>query len=249
MFELKNLTYAQKTCLKKTGLLMHKTRMLHPGAKIGVAVSGGMDSFLLLHLLNLRRRIVPFEYDLMILHINPGFDPEDHAPLVQWNKKAGLAAHIEVSDFGPRAHSEENRKNSPCFYCSMLRRKRLFSLCRDYGLTHLAMGHNLDDLAATFFMNMFMNGRVDGLTPADSYFNGEFMLIRPLLMVEKRHIRPAAAKWGLPYWENSCPSARAGKRANIAEWLDERQLKDRRIKRNIYNAILRWQLDFVKFNN
>ena len=40
----------------------------------------------------------------------------------------------------------------------MLRRTRLFEVCQRYGLTHLAFGHNADDLVTTFFMNLVQNG-------------------------------------------------------------------------------------------
>ena len=141
----------------------------------------------------------------MLLHLNPGFDPHNHEPLAALSTELGLPAHIEVTDFGPRAFSEENRKNSPCFYCAWLRRKRLFDLCAAYGLTHLAFGHNADDLASTFFLNLFQNGRVDGLSCRESFFGGRLTVIRPLLLVDKRTILRAAKAWELPVFANPCP--------------------------------------------
>jgi hypothetical protein len=85
-----------------------------------------MDSWVLIKTLAIRRGIVPFSFSLMALHVNPGFDPRNHEPMARWLEKEGIAAHLEVADHGPRAHSPENRKNSACFYCAMLRRKRLF---------------------------------------------------------------------------------------------------------------------------
>ena len=55
-----------------------------PGAKVGVAVSGGVDSWVLLEVLRRRQRIVPFRFDIMAIHLNPGFDAENHAPLVEY---------------------------------------------------------------------------------------------------------------------------------------------------------------------
>ena len=115
----------------------------------------------------------------MALHVNPGFDPDNHAPLTAWCADHGMPLHAEATDHGPRAHSDENRKRSACFYCAMLRRNRLFDLCRHYGLTHLAMGHNADDLAVTFFMNIFQTGKVSGLSPDEAFFGGALRMIRP----------------------------------------------------------------------
>lgn len=237
------LSFAQKKCVSTVGMLMQKTGMAGAGARIGVAVSGGVDSFALIKILTIRKAILPFPIELMVLHVNPGFSPDSHTPLVDWCAEQGLAAHIELTDHGPRAHSDENRKNSPCFFCSMLRRKRLFDLCREYDLTHLAFGHNADDLVVTFFMNVVQNGRVDGLTAAEDFFGGQLKVIRPALFLEKSFMRTAARQWGLPIWKNDCPSSGTTRRTEIHDWLQLEMGRDKRIRHNIVNALTRYQLD------
>lgn len=237
-----SFTYAQERCVRLTGKLMQNTAMIHPGARVGVALSGGMDSFALLKILHIRRRIVPFSFDLMALHVNPGFAPGNHTPLVEWLKENGIAGHLEESDHGPRAHSEENRKRSACFYCAMLRRKRLFELCRHYGLTHLAFGHNADDLVSTFLMNLCQTGRVEGMSMKETFFRGALQVIRPMLLVEKKLIRKAVAQWDLPLWDNPCPSAGQTKRSEIMRDLDTLCAGHQARRKNIFNGLCRWQL-------
>ncbi|MDP3427478.1 MAG: tRNA 2-thiocytidine biosynthesis TtcA family protein [Humidesulfovibrio sp.] len=237
------LTFAQKKCVGSVGMLMQKTAMAGPGARIGVAVSGGVDSFALIKILTIRKAIVPFPLELMVLHVNPGFEPDSHRPLVEWVQAEGLSAHIELSDFGPRAHTSENRKNSPCFYCSMLRRKRLFDLCHAYNLTHLAFGHNADDLVVTFFMNVVQNGRVDGLSASEDFFGGSLKVIRPALFLEKSLMKTAARQWNLPIWTNNCPSSGNTRRTEINDWLKLETGKDKRLGQNILNALRRFQLE------
>ena len=243
MSRLGKLHFSQKSCLGRAGLLMHRTGMIWPGARVGVAVSGGVDSWVLLRVLLLRRRIVPFPFEIMALHLNPGFDPQGHAPLLPWLFEHGVAAHQELTDFGPMAHSPRNRGKSPCFVCSWHRRKRLFEISRHYGLTHLALGHNADDLAHTFFLNLMKNGRVEGLSARESFFQGELVVIRPLLLLEKTEIRKAARRWDLPVWANACPSALTSQRAVTESWLKSVVGSDPKIKANIYGALRRWQLD------
>lgn len=240
------LTFAQKQCVSATGKLMQKTEMVWPGARIGLAVSGGVDSFLMLKVLKIRQAIMPFPVELMVLHVNPGFDPHSHAPLVQWCQDNGISAHMETTDFGPRAHSEENRKKSPCFYCSMLRRKRLFELCRDYNLTHLAFGHNADDNVVTYFMNMTQNGRAEGISPSEPFFDGKLQVVRPTLLLDKKTVIKAARQWELPIWENTCPSNGNTKRSDIHEWLRLAWRDNRKIKNNIFNAVSRQQIDLTR---
>lgn len=242
MGRFKKLHYSQKRVLGLCGKLMQNKEMLFAGAKVGVALSGGVDSWTLLYTLLLRQKIVPFSFDLMLLHLNPGFNLESHRPLLSWLEKNPLPAHIEITDFGPKAH-QQGEKKSPCFLCAWNRRKRLFELCAQYKLTHLAFGHTLDDLATNFFMNLIQNGRVDGLNPKESFFKGKLMVIRPLLAVDKKTIIEAAKRWQLPVWKNECPSANSTKRSYYQN-LIQKIAPEARLYKNIIQGIRRWQLDF-----
>ncbi len=239
----RDLGYAQRVCVAKAGKLMMETGQLAPRARLGLAVSGGVDSLVMLAVMHVRRRIVPFPVELMLLHLNPGFDPSNHAPLAELCAGLGIAAHIEVTDFGPRAFSDENKKKSACFYCAWLRRKRLFDLCARYGLTHLAFGHNADDLAATFFLNMFQNGRVDGLSCRESFFDGRLTVIRPLLLVDKKTIVRAAKAWELPVFSNPCPMAGKSMRHEAETWVQGICAGGKKRSVNLLHALGRWQRD------
>lgn len=235
-------SYAQQVCVKRSGLLLQRLRTLWPGCRIGIALSGGVDSFVLLRVLQIRKAILPFPVEIMAIHLNPGFAADDHAHLCEWLAREGIASHIEITDYGPRAHSEENRKNSACFYCAWLRRKRLFDLARQYRLTHLAFGHNQEDMAATFLMNLLRNGRVQNMAAHESFFGNTLRVIRPLLLVEKKYIRQAARQWQLPVWQNACPSSGHTARSETEEIIAKISeiLPDAR--KSLGNGLSRWQL-------
>lgn len=235
-------TYAQELCVKAAGLAMQRAAMLRPGCRIGVAVSGGVDSFVLLKTLRIRQGIIPFPFEIMALHCNPGFEPRAHAQLIPWLAAEGISGHVELTDHGPEAHSARNRKRSACFRCAWLRRKRLFDLCRQYSLTHLALGHTADDLATTFFLNIFRNGRVDGLAMSEAFFGGSLELARPLLLVEKKYISTAARQWGLPVWRNACPSAGHTARSQMESALRTLCADIPDARRTMLRGLTRWQL-------
>jgi tRNA(Ile)-lysidine synthase TilS/MesJ len=151
--------------------------------------------------------------------------------------------HIEKTDIGPRAFSAENKSNSPCFFCSMKRRKRLFERCKDYGLTHLAFGHTADDLVTTFFMNMFNGGRVEAMRSSEPFFEGRLQVIRPMLLVEKQVVIRAARAWGLPVSKNPCPASTTSRRSQVDGWLSDKWSEEPKARRNAFNALRRWQLD------
>ncbi len=241
----KNLNSAQKTCLGSSGKIIHQTEMIHPGARVGIALSGGVDSWVMTQTLILRQKILPFDFEMMILHINPGFDPGNHHPLEKWLDNNQMASHIEITNIGPEAHNPDSTK-SPCFICSWGRRKILFNLCKKYNLTHLALGHNSEDLAATFFLNLTHGGRVSSISPIESFFRGKLMVIRPMFLAEKKIIRNAARRWNLPVWKNPCPSAATSKRAQMEEMINSIYTQGRGYRRNILNALQRWQLDLCR---
>ena len=244
----KKYNFAQQQCIRAAGRLSQETGMLEPGARVGIAVSGGMDSFVLLEVMRIRQGIVPFPFSIMALHVNAGFAPQSHAPLAQWLEERGVAGHLEVTDHGPRAHSPENRKASACFYCAMLRRKRLFELCDHYKLTHLAFGHTADDLLSTFFMNLCQNARVDGLAMREPFFKGKLMVIRPLMLVEKSTVAKAAKAWNLPIWKNPCPSAGVTRRSSIMDDIDRLCDGNKDIRAKMVAGLCRWQFSLTRAN-
>ena len=65
MSRTNKLTYAQQVCVRTAGRVMQNTGMLYPGARVGIAVSGGADSFVLLKVMQIRQRIVPFPFEFM----------------------------------------------------------------------------------------------------------------------------------------------------------------------------------------
>lgn len=123
----------------------------------------------------------------------------------------------------------------------MLRRKRLFELCKENSLTHLAFGHNAEDLVSNFFMNLLQTGRVQGMSMNESFFGGELQVIRPLIAVEKSYISKAVQQWGLPVWSNPCPSAGKTRRAEINEDIEALCKGRKWMRKNIYNGLGRWQ--------
>ena len=210
--------------------------MIENNDRILIGVSGGKDSLTLLHFLYSFQQKAPVSFELIPVHVDPGFESSLSADLKRYVDAYYHPLRVEKTDFGLRAHSPENGEN-PCFMCSRLRRKRLFELAREYGCKKIALGHHKDDLIETLFINMCYAGKLATMKPRQSFFDGNLDIIRPLSYVEGQEIARLSALLNLPVFDNPCPSAGLTKRAEIRQMLEGLYKQNRNIKGNIFRAM------------
>ena len=226
------------------GKALHRYNMICDGDRILVGLSGGKDSLTLMWFLNERLRRVRVTYELNAVYLDPGFDGGFAGRLERYCRKAGYRLRIEHTDFGLKAHSEENREN-PCFLCAWKRRKRLFDIADELGCRKLALGHNKDDIIETVFMNMCYAGEISTMVPSQPLFEGRFTVIRPLAYVDEDLIRQFAAEQDFPEFINACPSAAASKRRIVKEMLTRLYSSNNNIKGNIFRSLSRVRPEYL----
>ncbi len=236
--------YNYKTIKKLTGKALHHYNMISDGEKIAVGLSGGKDSMTLLWILNERLSRIPIKYELYPIYIDPGFEGGFSEQINEYCTREGHNLIVDHTDNGLIAHSPENREN-PCFLCSRLRRKRMFEIADSLGCKKMALGHNKDDIIETLFLNMCYAGEISTMSPLQTFFQGKFMIIRPLAFLEESTIIRFVKDKGLPVFENPCPSANVSKRAEIKEMLGKLYRSNRKIKGNIFRAMRHVKLDYM----
>lgn len=191
---------------KRIGQAMCDYSMLDDGDHVLVAVSGGIDSLVLLWILQYWQKKAPVRYGLHAVHIDMDIwssEMEKPSPLKSLAKQMqiiGMDLHIEKS----LPLTEELRG---CFSCSKLRRKQLFDLASRLKCNKIAFGHHRDDLLETLFLNMFYSGNISTMVPKQELFSGRLSLIRPLAYLEKEEIVKIAEDVGLSAVSNLCPLA------------------------------------------
>ena len=237
-------SYTYKALNSLVGKVIHRYVMIEDGDRIAVGLSGGKDSLTLLWALAERQKRVPVHYDLFPIYVDPGFPGGFSDELTDTCRHMGSELTIDRTDHGIVAHSAMNREN-PCFLCSRLRRKRLFEIADGLGCTKLALGHNKDDIIETFFLNICYAGETSTMVPRQELFNGRFIVIRPLAMVDEKRILHFAKTQQFPQFTNPCPSAGATKRSEIKAMLEGLYRTNRKIKGNIYRAMSHVKMDYL----
>ena len=145
-------------------------------------------------------------------------------------------SRIIKGDFGPKAHSPENREN-PCFLCSRFRRKILFETASELGCNKIAFGHHKDDLIETFFLNVFFGASISTMLPVQRLFNGNLTIIRPLFLLDEKTIKGYARSMDWPEINLGCPTAGSSKREDIKNMLKRFYRSNKKIKGNIFHAL------------
>ncbi len=206
-------------------------RLVEPGDRILVAVSGGKDSYTLLDLLAEARRKAPFPFDLVPFHLDqaqPGHDP---APLTSWLQGLGLPYEIHREDTYSRVieNAEANDERTFCRLCSRLRRGILYTAAERLSCGKIALGHHRDDALETFLMNLLYAGRLQAMPAAYTTADGRFRVIRPLVECPEAGIAAHAAAAGYPILPcRLCGSQENGKRLRVERLLAdlEREIPD-----------------------
>jgi tRNA 2-thiocytidine biosynthesis protein TtcA len=210
--------------------------MINDGDKIVVGLSGGKDSMTLLYVLNERQKRIPVKYRIFPVYIDPGFDRSFAGELQRYCLSMGYDLIVEMTNHGPLAHSSFNFHN-PCFLCSRLRRQRIFEIANDLGVNKIALGHNKDDIIETLFINMLYSGKISTMVPKQSFFNGEFHIIRPLSFVDESTIALFSKHMKFPVFINDCPSSNNSKRSEIKDILSFLYKINPNVKGNIFRSM------------
>lgn len=215
-------------------------KMITPGDRIGVGVSGGKDSLALLTFLAELRKYNsnPFELEAITIDMGLGMDYSGVAALC--NKLDVPFTQVQTQ-IGPIVFEHRKEKN-PCSMCAKMRRGALNQALLDRGLNKLALGHHYDDAVETFLMSLIYEGRISCFQPVTDLDRTGIIQIRPMLYIHERTIDSFAERTGLPVVHNRCPVDKQTKREEIKKLVYELSAEYPDLKERIFGAMQRFPL-------
>ncbi len=165
-----------------------------PGKKLLLAVSGGLDSMVMWHVLTSQG------IDCAVAHCNfrlRGKDSEEDARFVA-QKAASEGIPLYVRHFHTRQYAQRHGLSIQ-MAARELRYAWFENLAVAHGFEHIATGHHADDQIETVFVNLI---RGTGLKGLQGFPAKQGRLIRPLAFISRSLIASYARHYGLSFRED-----------------------------------------------
>jgi uncharacterized protein (TIGR00269 family) len=218
--------------------------------KIAVAVSGGKDSLVLLHILNKIEKNYP-SAEIFAVTVDEGIKGyrEEAIKFVEEYCKKLKIKSVVVSFKKLYSYTLEEIVNkikstsgelTPCSYCGVLRRKALNKTARELGATKLATAHNLDDETQTILLNIvhgdvLRSARVEPVTtPIHKKF---IQRVKPLCEIPENEVALYAYLKNIRFQTIRCPYAQFALRTELREFINRLEAGHSGIKFTIFRSL------------
>ncbi|MHA1263836.1 MAG: TIGR00269 family protein [Candidatus Helarchaeota archaeon] len=202
-----------KQKVKKT---IFKDRLINPYERIAVALSGGKDSAVLMHILD---ELYAETLELIGIHINLGISPKGYSKeslqlaknLCKTLGREFLVVNLKEQYQISMDLVKENERafiRPLCGICGTIKRYLLNKTSLLVNCEKLATGHVLDDEVSVLFTNL-LNGNISQLIRTGPLLLGKKDLmitrIKPLYEISEKETTLYAQFTGLPLQETECP--------------------------------------------
>ncbi|MGN0690355.1 MAG: tRNA 2-thiocytidine biosynthesis TtcA family protein [Oscillospiraceae bacterium] len=218
--------------------------LIENGDRIAVGVSGGKDSLVMLQGLVLLKRFIGIDYDVVAVTLDPGFNGVwgDYSDVEKLCNELGIKYVLKRTQIGEIVF-DVRKEEHPCSLCARMRRGALHDAAIEEGCNKVALGHHYNDAVETFFMNLFIEGRIGCFSPKSYLSNKKLWLIRPLVFAPEKEIKRVARKTELNVVKSKCPVDGHTKREEMKQFLAEREKLDHGFTDRVFGAMRRAGID------
>ncbi|PRQ09197.1 tRNA 2-thiocytidine(32) synthetase TtcA [Enhygromyxa salina] len=228
----------ERRLLRHMSSLNRRFELIEPDDKIMVAISGGKDSWALLHLLRAYERMVPFSFELVAVNLDQGHPGFPVSTLREHLDAHGFAHRLIARDTYTVVKANTKPGKAFCSLCSRLRRGILYNVAAELGATKIALGHHRDDVIETLLLNAFYAGQLKAM-PAKLYSDdGRNVVIRPLASCGEAEIAAWVQLRGFPIVPcDLCGSQPNLKRQQIKGLLASLEQDNPLLRKNLLAAV------------
>ncbi|MFW5688667.1 MAG: tRNA 2-thiocytidine biosynthesis TtcA family protein [Spirochaetota bacterium] len=208
----------ERTVSRRIDKAIFGYRLIEPGDRVLVGLSGGKDSVTLAHQLAQKARGFSIPFEVAAVHVRTEYaDADGLERLEALAQSVGLPFdQITISVTG---RLKPGRRMN-CYWCSTQRRTELLRYAEANGFTRIALGHHMDDILETLLMNMTHKGEISTMLPVLRYDNYPQWIIRPLAWVTEEQTAAYAREIGFQAVRCRCGFDETSRRKDVRRVLE-----------------------------
>jgi len=218
----RQISKLERSLYRRFAQAVREFDLIQDGDRIMVAVSGGKDSYALLHFLDIMRRRAPVRFDLIAVHLDQAQPGYDGRPLEGYLQEHGYDYRLLHRDTYSIVVEKTLPGQAYCFMCSRLRRGILYQAALELGCTKIALGHHRDDALETLMLNLIFSGQLKAMPPKLVSDDRRNTVIRPLIYCGTPELKQLAVEHGFPILPcNLCGTQENLQRVAMRTMLDQ----------------------------
>ncbi len=228
----------EKRILRAAAQAIQDFGLVEQGDRIMVAVSGGKDSYTLLHVLMRLRERAPIDFDLVAVNLDQG-QPGYPAEVVERHlRSVGVNYRMIARDTYSVVRRLVPEGKTTCSVCSRLRRGVLYGAAIEMGCTKIALGHHREDLVETLLLSALYSGALKSMPAKLLAKDGKNVVVRPLCYAAEGDIAAFAAAMRFPIVPcDLCGSQPNLRRRRVKALLADLSAEHPAVKGNLLHAL------------